>query len=327
MRKQRIGIFFLCVCAGLISLFLFTPFIYAKTHSKTSLSHYIMGLLHERFDEQDQALEEYQQAEEFDYYSGQIHLKLGAEYLKKQDFSKALHHLELAVKLDPENLQSHFILAVLYSALGRQDDSTFQYEHILKEASKKDPQNLNLYHNLAELYFRQNKLDEAILKYEYILSVDPKDKIAYFYLGNILYVQEKKDLAVEKLKKAIEVDPSYADALNSLGYIYADEGMNLDEAMDLIKKALELDPENGAYIDSLGWVYWRKGLSTQALEQLEKAIAIFPDPEIYDHLGEVYYKLKMFKEAQESWESSLKLGPLRKGVKEKLEKLQKEMGE
>ena len=327
MRKQRIGIFFLCMCAGSISLFLNTPFIYAKAQSKTSLKHYIMGLLYERFENQELALEEFEKAEEYDYYSAQIHLKLGAEYLQNKDFQKALYHLELALKIDPQNLQTHFILALLYGALNRQDDSATQYEYILKDAAQKEPENVALYHNLAELYFGQSKFDEAIIQYRIILRLDPNDKVARFYLGNAYYVQRKVDSAIEELKKAIEIDSDYANALNSLGYIYADEGIHLDTAVDLITRALIIDPDNGAYIDSLGWAYWKKGLDAQALEQLERAIKIFPDPEIYDHLGDVYYKIEMFDEALESWGNSLRLDPLKRTVKEKLDKLENEIGD
>lgn len=320
--KMRIAS--LCILIMLVSFLLFAPFVYAKTQSKTSLSHYLMGLLHERWNEQDQAIEEYRQAEEYDYYSAQIHLKLGAEYLRNKDFLNALHHLELAAKLEPENIQSRFVLGLLYSALGRQEEASIQYEQVLKEASKKDPQNLRLYHNLAEFYFRQNKLDEALTQYEHILSIDANDKMARYYLGSIFYVQEKKELAIEEFKKAIEIDPIYADALNSLGYAYAEEGTNLDEAVDLIKRALSVDPDNGAYLDSLGWVYFKKGLNQQALEQIERAAKLLPDPEIYSHLGDVYYKLDMFEKAEESWRGSLEIDPFNEEVKDKLENLKKQ---
>jgi len=114
--------------------------------------------------------------------------------------------------------------------------------------------------------------------------------------------------------------------LNSLGYIYVEQGYDLDEAIVLIKKALEIDPENGAYIDSLGWAYFKKGMIEEALVELERAINVLPDPEIYDHLGEVYYKMGDNKKAQENWQKSVELrdDPT---VKEKLNKLQPEKKE
>ena len=58
----------------------------------------------------------------------------------------------------------------------------------------------------------------------------------------------------------MELDDENPDALNYLGYMYAEDGIMLDQAQTLIEKALEIDPNNGAYIDSLGWVYFKKGM-------------------------------------------------------------------
>ena len=41
-----------------------------------------------------------------------------------------------------------------------------------------------------------------------------------------------------KFRKCIELNPEHADAYNYLGYMYADDGINLDEAVSLVKKAL-----------------------------------------------------------------------------------------
>ncbi|KKU44508.1 MAG: Pyridine nucleotide-disulfide oxidoreductase, partial [Microgenomates group bacterium GW2011_GWA2_46_7] len=69
-----------------------------------------------------------------------------------------------------------------------------------------------------------------------------------------------------------ELGPDNPEALNYLGYIYAEENRNLDEAEQLVKKALDIDPDNGAYLDSLGWVYYKKGVFT--LRTLKDAIEI-----------------------------------------------------
>ncbi len=54
------------------------------------------------------------------------------------------------------------------------------------------------------------------------------------------------------MRRAIELNPSNAQALNYLGYSYAEMGTRLDEAEKLIRRAIDIEPEDGAYIDSLG---------------------------------------------------------------------------
>jgi len=94
------------------------------------------------------------------------------------------------------------------------------------------------------------------------------------------------------MKLAIEINPQNAQALNYLGYTWAERGTQLDEAESLILRALKVEPNEGAYLDSLGWVYFQKGDYQRAVEQLERASEIITDdPVVVEHLADVYDKL------------------------------------
>ncbi len=134
------------------------------------------------------------------------------------------------------------------------------------------------------------------------------------------------------MRKAIKINPENAEALNYLGYMFAEKGIELNEANFLIEKALEIEPENGYFVDSLGWVYYQKGLLDKALEELKKAIQLLQkegedDPIIREHLGDVYYKKGNLAEAKEQWEISISLDSAREEVKKKLEELKNKLGE
>jgi uncharacterized protein HemY len=58
------------------------------------------------------------------------------------------------------------------------------------------------------------------------------------------------------------------------------------------------------------------------MQELRRAVALVPDdPIIVEHLGDIYFDLKMFREAQEAWERSLQLQPESQGVDGKLKKV------
>ena len=171
------------------------------------------------------------------------------------------------------------------------------------------------------MYLQQKKFETAEKTYLAILKISPDDPESHFFLGTVYYELKNKDKAIQALKKAIALKSDYHEALNYLGYLYAQENKNLEEAEVMIKKAISLEPGNGAYIDSLGWVYFKKGKNRDALRELERAAKLLEDPVIFGHLGDAYFKIKNFKNAKLNWQRSLKLDPAQEVIKEKLGKL------
>jgi Tfp pilus assembly protein PilF len=117
---------------------------------------------------------------------------------------------------------------------------------------------------------------------------------------------KKKEASMEAMRKVIALDPKHANALNYLGYTYADLGQNLDEAERLIKEALKYKPNDGYITDSLGWVYYKKGQFQKALKYLRKAVELVPDdPIMLEHVGDVYLKLDDKANALKFYQKSL----------------------
>ncbi|MCJ7618062.1 MAG: tetratricopeptide repeat protein, partial [Desulfobacterales bacterium] len=138
------------------------------------------------------------------------------------------------------------------------------------------------------------------------LIIDPKNIELHFRLGVVYDKLDKKEAAIESMKTVINLDPHNANALNYVGYIYAELGINLDEAERLIKEALKYSPDDGYITDSLGWVYYKKGLYKDALKLLKKAADLVPDdPTIFEHLGDAYLKMNDKKKALMFYERSL----------------------
>jgi tetratricopeptide (TPR) repeat protein len=115
--------------------------------------------------------------------------------------------------------------------------------------------------------------------------------------------------AVEIFIELIEKDPMNASALNYVGYTWAERGIHLDRAEEYIRRAIALDPENAEYIDSLGWIYYQRRVYDLARLQLEKAWHLLPtEPTIMEHLGDVYVKMGMMREALQLYRGSLATG-------------------
>ncbi len=286
-----------------------------------SLTHYTLGMMHDLYGTTDKAIEEFKQASEYDPQRAVIYLRIGIDYARLGKLTEAIESLKVVNQLKPDELQAHYLLALIYSTQKDFEKSADEYEIILKHFGKAEPENIEIYGYLGQLYYSQNKFEKAAQQFKMILSLEPKNAEVLYVLGSLYLEMDQRGEAIQYFKQSVESDPQHGGSLNSLAYIYAEDGVNLDEALKLVQRALSIDPENGAYLDSLGWIYFKKGMYQQALENLKKADGILKDPVIYEHLGDVYLGMDEVDNAQKYWELSLKLFPDQKSVLIKLNNL------
>jgi tetratricopeptide (TPR) repeat protein len=195
---------------------------------------------------------------------------------------------------------------------------------LLKESIIEKKGQVPLYLYLSSLYEENKDLSnaESILKQG--IENSPKSVDLHYSLGVIYEKTNRFPESIKEMETVLRIDPDNADALNFIGYSYADRGLNLDEAEKMIIKALKIKPDSGYMIDSLGWVYFKQGKFDSALLHLKKAMEIMPaDAAIIEHLGDVYVKLDRLQEAREMYEKALKIDPKNKSVQNKLDNLKK----
>lgn len=125
----------------------------------------------------------------------------------------------------------------------------------------------------------------------------------------------------QDLRRIINLDPQDARALNHLGYALTVRTDRYQEALELIERAIALTPDDPAIIDSLGWVQYKLGDYQAALENLRRAYAGYPDPEVAAHLGEVLWVMGREQEALEIWRDALQQTPDSEHVLEAMERL------
>ena len=90
--------------------------------------------------------------------------------------------------------------------------------------------------------------------------------------GYIHFMLNRTEESLSALQKALKLDPDNANALNSLGYIMAEKGLDIDTAISYCQAAVKLSPNNYAYLDSLGWAYFKAGMYEEAREYLRKSM-------------------------------------------------------
>jgi tetratricopeptide (TPR) repeat protein len=227
---------------------------------------------------------------------------LGAALEENDDFDAAYEHLSL---LDPES--NYFVHARIRMAyiLQRQGETDEAIE-LLSETIDLKEGNPRLYLMLSTLYEGREQYNSAMIVLKEGLTHDTKDTDLLYRMGIVLDKLNRNKECIEQMEMILTIDPTHADALNYIGYTYADKGIHLDRAQELIEKALKHKPNSGYIIDSLGWVYFRRGLYDRALIELKKAVELTPeDPVINEHLGDVYLKVKQYESALKTYKRAL----------------------
>lgn len=309
MKKILLGFF--------IYIFSFNLVLANSKDLKYAYLSYLRGLLYIYDQDYNSALSELKKASKLDPESIDIRFTISALLLYLNKIELAEKELSYIKRIDPENIEASSALLFIYAYLKKDKKLEDEYEYLLKRLINLKKDN-KFKEQLAQFYFYKNKFKSALELYDEILKENPNYLDALLWKSYIYEKLNRKDEAIWILKKGLEINPNYAPILNSLGYLYAEDGIFLDEAEVMVKKALNAEPENGAYIDSLGWIYFKKKDYKKAEEYLKKAISLTKDPVIYEHLGDLYIELKNEEEAKRYYLEGLKDFPDNKTLKEKL---------
>ena len=218
-------------------------------------------------------------------------------------------------------------LAIAQMALGRTAEALESADEVVRKAE--DAASRLRYRLFrAEMLSQAGKHTEAsaeclsLLK-EYNAAGDARE--IRMVLSMVYSTAHDRAKSEEQLELVLKADPGDATANNDLGYQWADSDKNLDEAERMIRKALDLDhkqrttgaalvldgdQDNASYVDSLGWVLFRKGKLAEARAELERAVSLqdgSDSPEVWDHLGDIYFRSEMPAKAGEAWGKAVSL--------------------
>lgn len=241
-------------------------------------------------------------------------------YNALNDYDNAVHEAKIFLEKESDNWIIHLVLSEIYGKTKNESGRDAEMEKtrdILKKNVSAGSKNPKEYFLLCQIYRSQRRISEAIVVIE-DMKLIPLDREtqrdAHFLLANLYYEDQKFDRVEEELQMALKMDPDFHEANNFLGYFFAENNKNLDEAIQLINKALKAQPQNGAYLDSLGWAFYKKAQTEgrndyfiMALQKLQKAVQLAEEPDIYEHIGDVHYSLGNWDEAVMFWEKAYTL--------------------
>jgi tetratricopeptide (TPR) repeat protein len=132
---------------------------------------------------------------------------------------------------------------------------------------------------LAYIYVITKRVKMAQYELTRLQSSGLESPLLYNTLAYAAWLQKQHKNAVELYEKTLEIDSDNATAMNSMGYILADTGMDIMRALRLCRKAVDTKPHSAAYLDSLGWAYYKSGEVIEARTWLRRALDVAPNEE------------------------------------------------
>ena len=252
---------------------------------------------------------------------------LGQVQGRGEKLAEAVATLREALVQDPNDPDAIRVLAVLLNQSGQPDQAI----ETLRTSLKADPNNPDLTLLLGNLLSQVGKSDEAINVLRDLIDKNQNNdlvqKFARSTLSTVFTNLGDYAKGEAELETLFARDPNDATVNNDLGYLYADQGKNLEKAEAMIRKALSIEPANAAFLDSLGWVLFKRGKLEEAKTPLEKAAA---DPKnedttVHDHLGDVYFQLQEHDKAQSAWERAVKLATQSQPPDKRLPEIRKKL--
>ena len=272
----------------------------------------ILAGLAKLLDRTDDAIEFYQAAIKLSREQNiPLYTELGNMLLRAHRYGTAVELFKGALNEKRSTAERADLLGMLARAQLLDGNLKESIESI-EEALRLEPGDLAHLFDEAWIYSHSRQWDQAITRFEKLrdMSADKPRvvRLCQFSLSNIYVSKGEFRKGEEILEKVLEADPDDTQVNNDLGYLWADQGKNLERAEKMIRKAVAAEPDNGAYLDSLGWVLFKLGKYEEAVGPIEQAVKknTGGDSTLWDHLGDAQFKAKQVDKAIESWQRALK---------------------
>lgn len=220
-------------------------------------------------------------------YADQANFYLGRISDQRGDYQQALNYLEQVQSGDLQ-LNAQISIAEILSDNGKLEQGRQRLHQIA--AGVEDPRvKTQLLTSESRMLQLANQPSVAVMILSEGLQQYPDNPDLLYARALAADSAGNQSMLIDDLDALIALEPENAHALNALGYHYADSNTELEKAEVLLVKANSLLPNDPAIMDSLGWLRYRQGNYAEATELLQRAYALFPDPEIASHLGETLW--------------------------------------
>src|SRR5277367_3296289 len=261
------------------------------------------------------AIDSYKKALDLAPNSTVIMERLAETRAKAQQLREAVEEARAVLKLDPDNVDAHRLLARIYvRTLGDQGASDSQKENLAKATEefqailKIQPDDAYSSLWLARLYRFENHHGDAEKVLRNVLQRDPGNGPALEQLSQLLIDEGRSQEAVKILSDAAGSSSS-PEVYDLLGDAYA-QAKDYPRSEEAYRKAADEDPDDPTHLHGLAQALMEQNKYAEALEQFKKLSEVEPGTsENYLRMAQLYRRLGKFDQAESSLLRAKQLSP------------------
>lgn len=185
-----------------------------------------------------------------------IYLDQGKELYHTDQDEKAVEAFQQAIKLDPDLAEAHFRLGLAFDAIGKEQEAEEAYKKAIAKYKKyleTNGKDAEAHYNLGQTYAGLHLYSEAVREYRQAIKLNSGDADMYYDLGTALTKLAQYDEAAAAFSKSLEIDPENYRAEDALEE--AREGVKRIRAgkkhqEDILKKQQKADELKNANSNS-----------------------------------------------------------------------------
>ncbi len=282
---------------------------------RTSKLYSALGFTYEQQKDYKNAVGAYKQAVDQDSDNLDAMRGLAQNLMSDGQLDEALKQYKKIIEGDPQDPQSYMRIAEIYRRTGNFDQAL----DALKKAEMYVQDSLEVPYNMAVIYQAQGKFDEAanilqdlVQKSEktgaYTSGEQNNRSVFLERLGGLYRDSNKTQQAVDTFRKMISLgDDNATRAYQEIVETYRD-AKDWQQATSAAQEAVQKFPNDRSLKLTLAAQLADTGQADQALEQTKSLLKGTPDDrEVYLNLGNMYMRLKRWKEADEALTKALEL--------------------
>ena len=269
----------------------------------------MLGNIHSSQGLIDDAIVDYKHMLEIDNSSVNGHIALARLYMSKKDLDTARKECELILsELEPDNIQTQFLVSTIYQQQGKYDESIASLRKILE----KQPENVRALTQLGLILLITAKYDDAFSEIEKAFKLGEGrilPVVAHFIKGSVLLQRKEYKNAITYLKDATIRAPKGSQFHYFLAMALSQVG-RIEEAKTEFMSAIALAPDFIPAKLNLAKLLAADGLQAEAIKLCEDILKIQPDNvDALQISGVAYMATRDFEQAEKQFKKILPLQP------------------